>query len=667
MLLRVLYVPLMIFALCADAHAAPLSELWQHGETDGTLSPIGIADVDNDGVDDILCLKYTQETPGAPYTTSFKLVKGDTFTTVYNWVTPPGDISNVFGPFDIDGNGSDEVYAISSVEVATDQYETKIIVYNALNGAQIWESTPFSYTTDLPPVYPIFNAYPADLIGTADYEWLINYSVQNPSTDAETGKVMVYRKDAGNVGFTQLLWEMSYADGMVNTFDTHYDFDRDGKLNLAVNFSPQDGSSLKGACISYQPSGMSSFSELTRFESIQPGNGISLVYTDSSLREMYPTKVDKGVNGGNLLFIESWQDGGEYRNGLQAFRADAPYTRIGTYTYDGASISVSPNDCNGDGWDELVIKYYDFDAQTSNVSVYAVQGGNFSLNELWETGAVSGNQLIQSHWDLNGDNKVDIGIQWLPLDSDTTSYGTLTFYQMTGSSFSQLQRFTAAYPGYVYMDPVEAIRQRVAGPTEYLCVPVDLDCVSGGNIAITSTYDRFTVTPLPQYEQNGKITIYTIPSATVAWESPAFNSYISSVHVSNLRSFPSNDLLIAVYGTEFSMSGFAYIGDASVYSCGQSTDPTTTTTTTIPSSTTTTAGDGPCPSEEIYGEYSEEAALLRQFRDEVLSRTPEGREMIKLYYEVSPTVVAMLRSDSGFKDEIKTFLDSILPLIGDSR
>ena len=97
----------------------------------------------------------------------------------------------------------------------TDQYQTKIIVYNALNGTQIWESTPFSYTTALPPVYPVFNAYPADLIGTAENEWLINYSVKNPSNGAETGRVMVYRKDAGDVGFTQLLWETSYADGTV--------------------------------------------------------------------------------------------------------------------------------------------------------------------------------------------------------------------------------------------------------------------------------------------------------------------------------------------------------------------------------------------------------------------------------------------------------------------
>ena len=279
---------------------------------------------------------------------------------------------------------------------------------------------------------------------------------------------------------------------------------------------------------------------------------------------------------------------------------------------------------------------------------------------------MSGNQLVQSHWDLNGDDKVDIGIQWLPLDSDTTSYGNLTFYQMTGSSFSQLHRFTASYPGHVYVDPVEADRQRVAGPTEYLYVPVDLDCVAGGNIAITSTYDRFTVTPLPQYEQNGKITIYNIPSATVAWESPSFNSYISGVHVSHLRSFPSKDLLMSVFSTEFSMSGFSYAGDAYVYSCGQSTDPTTTTTTAA-SSTTTTAGEDPCPSEEIYGEYSEETALLRYFRDQVLSRTPEGREMIKLYYEWSPTVVGLLRADGGFKAEMKTFIDSLLPLIAHAR
>ena len=119
MLTRMFLVLLVMLALCSAAIAAPLSELWNHGETAGTLSPISIADIDKDGVDDILCLKYAQETPGAPVTSlPSSSSRGIRFATIYNWIAPPGDISNVFGPFDLDGNGSDEVYAISSVEVA---------------------------------------------------------------------------------------------------------------------------------------------------------------------------------------------------------------------------------------------------------------------------------------------------------------------------------------------------------------------------------------------------------------------------------------------------------------------------------------------------------------------------------------------------------------------
>ena len=40
-----------------------------------------------------------------------------------------------------------------------------------------------------------------------------------------------------------------------------------------------------------------------------------------------------------------------------------------------------------------------------------------------------------------------------------------------------------------------------------------------------------------------------------------------------------------------------------------------------------------CPFEQIYGEHSEETELLRYFRDNVLNQTPEGQEIIKLYYQ----------------------------------
>jgi hypothetical protein len=100
-------------------------------------------------------------------------------------------------------------------------------------------------------------------------------------------------------------------------------------------------------------------------------------------------------------------------------------------------------------------------------------------------------------------------------------------------------------------------------------------------------------------------------------------------------------------------------------------DPGTSGTTTVGPSTTTTAGTdttttteegGMCPSEVIYGEYSKETELLRYLRDNVLSATPEGREIVRLYYRLSPVIVKVMREDEEFKEEVKAVVDGILQL-----
>jgi len=70
-----------------------------------------------------------------------------------------------------------------------------------------------------------------------------------------------------------------------------------------------------------------------------------------------------------------------------------------------------------------------------------------------------------------------------------------------------------------------------------------------------------------------------------------------------------------------------------------------------------------CPAEKIYGEHSNETELLRYFRDTILARTVEGRELIKLYYLWSPVIVKALEEDVESKQEIKGMVDSILPMI----
>jgi len=91
----------------------------------------------------------------------------------------------------------------------------------------------------------------------------------------------------------------------------------------------------------------------------------------------------------------------------------------------------------------------------------------------------------------------------------------------------------------------------------------------------------------------------------------------------------------------------------------------TSTTTTAGTTTTTTSVIviDLCPEEEIYGKHSEETELLRAFRDKVLRKTPEGKEIIKLYYEWNPAIVKAMEEDEEFKERIKEMIDRILLLI----
>jgi len=90
---------------------------------------------------------------------------------------------------------------------------------------------------------------------------------------------------------------------------------------------------------------------------------------------------------------------------------------------------------------------------------------------------------------------------------------------------------------------------------------------------------------------------------------------------------------------------------------------TTTTTAGLTTSTSTPAPAPPCPTELIYGEYSEEAEFLRHFRDNVLSKTPEGQEIIRLYYKWNPIIAEIMEEDEEFKGEMRKMIDGVLQLI----
>lgn len=65
----------------------------------------------------------------------------------------------------------------------------------------------------------------------------------------------------------------------------------------------------------------------------------------------------------------------------------------------------------------------------------------------------------------------------------------------------------------------------------------------------------------------------------------------------------------------------------------------------------------PCPMSLIYGEHSVETELLCSIRDNLLSKSQEGQELIKLYYQWSPIIVKAMEADEDFKEDIKEIVD----------
>jgi len=71
----------------------------------------------------------------------------------------------------------------------------------------------------------------------------------------------------------------------------------------------------------------------------------------------------------------------------------------------------------------------------------------------------------------------------------------------------------------------------------------------------------------------------------------------------------------------------------------------------------------PCVAEAIYGEESEEVEYLKLVRDNLLSRTLEGRELIRLYYQWSPIIVKFMEHDEEFTNDVKDIIDEVLFVI----
>ena len=88
---------------------------------------------------------------------------------------------------------------------------------------------------------------------------------------------------------------------------------------------------------------------------------------------------------------------------------------------------------------------------------------------------------------------------------------------------------------------------------------------------------------------------------------------------------------------------------------------TTTTTAVITTSSTTTAADY-CVVETMYGASSEKAQFFRWVRDEILSKSPEGRKIMGIYYTWSPVIVKMMDEDEDCKGKVHQLFDEIVLL-----
>jgi len=67
-----------------------------------------------------------------------------------------------------------------------------------------------------------------------------------------------------------------------------------------------------------------------------------------------------------------------------------------------------------------------------------------------------------------------------------------------------------------------------------------------------------------------------------------------------------------------------------------------------------------CLVASLLGNESPELDILRQFRDEILSKTPKGREIIRLYYDLSPALIQAVEEDENFRDFMQKMVDSSL-------
>ncbi|MCX8043845.1 MAG: hypothetical protein N3B18_06950 [Desulfobacterota bacterium] len=74
--------------------------------------------------------------------------------------------------------------------------------------------------------------------------------------------------------------------------------------------------------------------------------------------------------------------------------------------------------------------------------------------------------------------------------------------------------------------------------------------------------------------------------------------------------------------------------------------------------------ESPCAAAAALGADSAQLETLRVLRDNVLAKSPAGRQIIKIYYAKSDTIVAALEANPALKNAAKAVFDALIPIAG---
>ena len=71
-----------------------------------------------------------------------------------------------------------------------------------------------------------------------------------------------------------------------------------------------------------------------------------------------------------------------------------------------------------------------------------------------------------------------------------------------------------------------------------------------------------------------------------------------------------------------------------------------------------------CLLENLYGDNPDKLTSLRNFRDDVLNSTRQGKLTVRAYYTISPLLVTLIEHSSWLRSKLENSIDTVLPSLG---